>query len=64
MDDTYCLFVTVSCMLTLILPSAAQPLFALMTFGLAVAALTCTEPTRPASPGGTVPGSPGGVPGA
>jgi hypothetical protein len=61
MDDTYCLFVTVSCMLTLVLPTAAQPLFALMTFGLAVAALTCTEPTRPTSPAqsrrGGVPGS-------
>jgi hypothetical protein len=61
MDDTYCLFVTVSCMLTLILPSAAQPLFALMAFGLAVAALTCTEPARPTSPARS---RPGGVPGA
>jgi hypothetical protein len=61
MDDTYWLFVTVSCMLALVLPSAAQPLFALMAFGLAAAALTCTGPTRPTCParsrGGGVPGS-------
>ena len=38
MDDAYCLFVTVSCMLTLILPSATQPLFALLAFALAVTA--------------------------
>ena len=38
MDDTYCLFVTFSCMLTLILPGPAQPLFALLAFALAIAA--------------------------
>jgi hypothetical protein len=47
MDDAYCLFVTVSCMLTLMLPSAAQPLFALLVFGLALTALTGAPPAHP-----------------
>jgi hypothetical protein len=60
MDDAYCLFVTVSCMLTLILPSAAQPLFALLAFALAVTALISAGRERPARP--TQPRR-GGVPG-
>jgi hypothetical protein len=60
MDDAYCLFVTFSCMLTLILPSAAQPLFALVAFALAVTALTSAGREHPARP--TQPHR-GGVPG-
>jgi len=60
MDDAYCLFVTVSCMLTLILPGPAQPLFALLAFGLAVTALTSAGQARPTRPTQT---RRGGVPG-
>jgi hypothetical protein len=59
MDDADCLFITVSCMLGLILPSAAQPLFALLALGLVILALTSgmrTSPRRPARQQGDVPG--------
>lgn len=47
MDDAYCLFVTLACILTLVMPSAAQPLLAVLAAGLAVAAALTPGPTHP-----------------
>jgi hypothetical protein len=62
MDDLYCLFITVSCMLTLMLPTVAQPMFAMLAFGLAVAAWRGATPAtgHPQRPMGR---RRGGVPG-
>jgi len=38
-DDVFCLFVILACVLTLVIPARAQPLFAVFAFALAIAAL-------------------------
>jgi len=50
MDDAYCLFVTLACILTLVMPSAAQPLLALVAGGLALAAALTSGPAHPTNP--------------
>jgi hypothetical protein len=44
-DEVFCLFVILSCILTLAMPAAAQALFAVLSAALAVAALVSPRPT-------------------